>query len=105
MKESLSEEEMRRALFGNTNSKVAQGADDLRVTSDQRHVSKARRAPISRSPKLRVTLRVMSEFEGNPEILVYEANTLSSLLAEQQAKADAKKRKFKYFELVSIESV
>ncbi|WP_160106553.1 hypothetical protein [Pseudomonas izuensis] len=105
MKENLSEEEMRRALFGTTISEVTSVAEDLRVTSDQQHVSKARRATTSRSPKLRVTLRVMSEFEGKAEVLVYEASTLSSLIAEQEAKAEAKKRKFKYFELVSIESV
>ena len=105
MKESLSEEEMRRALFGNTTSKIARGADDLRVTSDQQHVSKARRASTSRSPKLRVTLSVMSEFEGEAETLIYEASTLSTLIAEQEARAEAKKRKFKYFELVSIESI
>ncbi|MCF5700477.1 hypothetical protein [Pseudomonas syringae] len=105
MKENLSEEEMRQALFGTTNDKVVPEAPDLRVTSDHQHVSKARRASISRSPKLRVTLRVMAEFEGEAETLVYESSTLSTLIAEQEAKADAKKRRFKYFELVSIESV
>lgn len=96
---------MRHALFGTTNNEAAPETHDLRVTSDQQHVSKARRAPTSRSPKLRVTLRVTSEFESKAETLVYEASTLSSLIAEQEAKAEAKKRKFKYFELVSLESV
>ncbi|KZN15897.1 MULTISPECIES: hypothetical protein [Pseudomonas] len=105
MKENLSEDEMREALFGTQNNEIAPAAEDLRVTSDQQHVSKARRAPTSRSPKLRVTLRVTSQFEGKAETLVYEANTLSRLIAEQEAKTEAKKRKFKYFELVSIESV
>lgn len=105
MKENLSEEEMRHALFGTTINEVIAEAHELRVTSEQQHVSKARRAPTSRSPKLRVTLRVTTEFEGKAETLVYEASTLSSLIAEQEAKAEAKKRKFKYFELVSIESV
>lgn len=105
MNENLSEEEMRRALFGTTNNDAVPEAPDLRVTSDQQHVSKARPAPTSRSPKLKVTLRVTAEFEGKAEMFVYEASTLSSLIAEQEAKAEAKKRKFKYFELVSIESV
>lgn len=105
MKDNLSEEEMRHALFGTANNEAAPEAQDLRVTSEQQHVSKARRAATSRSPKLRVTLRVTLEFEGKAEMFVYEASTLSSLIAEQEAKAEAKKRKFKYFELVSIESV
>jgi hypothetical protein len=105
MNENLSEEEMRQALFGTTNDDVVPEAPDLRVTSDQQHVSKARRAPTSRAPRLKVTLRVTAEFEGKAETLVYESSTLSSIIAEQEAKSEAKKRKFKYFELVSIESV
>jgi hypothetical protein len=105
MKDNLSEEEMRQALFGTTTHEIAPDHEDLGGTSDQHHVSKARRTQTSRSPKLRVTLRVTSEFEGSGEILVYEASTLSTLIAEQEAKAEAKKRKYKYFELVSIESV
>lgn len=105
MKDNLSEEEMRHALFGTKSTETAPAVEELRHTSDQQHVLKARRAPISRSPKLRVTLRVTSEFEGTAEMLIYEASTLSSLIAEQEAKAEAKKRKFKYFELVSLESI
>lgn len=105
MNENLSEQEMREALFGTTNTETAPEPQSQRVTSDQQHVSKPRRAPTSRSPKLRVTLRVMAEFEGISETLVYEASTLSSLIAEQEAKSEAKRLKFKYFELVSIESI
>lgn len=105
MNDNLSEEEMRHALFGTQPIEAAPAVEEQRVTSDQQYVSKARRAPTSRSPKLRVTLRVTSEFEGAAETLVYEASTLSSLVAEQEAKSEAKKRKFKYFELVSIESI
>ncbi|MBC8996325.1 hypothetical protein IAI51_07275 [Pseudomonas sp. N40(2020)] len=105
MKGNLSEEEMRHALFGTAAHESKAEAEDLRITSDQQHVSKARRAPTSRSPKLRVTLRVTTDFEGKAETFTFEASTLSSLIAEQQAKTEAKKRKFKYFELVSIESV
>jgi hypothetical protein len=105
MKENLSEEEMRNALFGTAAQETQPETEDRKVTSDQQHVSKARRVSTSRAPKLRVTLRVTSEFEGKGETLIYEASTLSTLIAEQEAKAEAKKRKFKYFELVSIESI
>ncbi|MNG18596.1 hypothetical protein D3C84_1026770 [compost metagenome] len=50
-------------------------------------------------------LRVTTEFEGKADTFVYEANTLSSLIAEQEAKAEAKKKKFKYFEMISIETI
>lgn len=105
MNEDLSEEEMRRALFGSPGKEAALKATHLEVTSDQQHVSKSRKASILRSPKLRVTLRVMSEFEGKAETLIYDASTLSSIVAEQEAKMQARKKKFKYFELVSIESI
>lgn len=105
MKEDLSEEEMRHALFGTTTNEVALETHDLRIQSEQQHVSKARRARTARSPKLRVTLSVTSQFEGKAETFIYEASTLSTLIAEQEAKTEAKKRKFKYFELVSIEPI
>ncbi|WP_426619447.1 hypothetical protein ACP3TY_05765 [Pseudomonas rustica] len=105
MKDNLTEQEMREALFGTEARDSASLEDKPLITSDQQHVSKARRAPNPRSPKLKVTLRVTSEFEGKAEMLVYEACTLSRIVAEQEAKAEAKKRKFKYFELIKIESV
>ncbi|GAA0279969.1 hypothetical protein [Pseudomonas rhodesiae] len=105
MKENLSEEEMRHALFGTTITEVAPESHDLRIQSEQQQTSKARRAPTARSPKLRVTLSVTSQFEGKVETFIYEASTLSTLIAEQEAKAEAKKHKFRYFELVSIESI
>ncbi|QXI54227.1 hypothetical protein [Pseudomonas alvandae] len=105
MKDNLSEEEMRQALFGTQSNGAAPVIETPQVTADQQHVSKARPAHASRSPKLRVTLCVRSEFEGSAETLVYDASTLSRLVAEQEAKSEAKKRKFKYFELVSIESI
>ncbi|WP_434704881.1 hypothetical protein J3P85_03155 [Pseudomonas sp. Z1-12] len=105
MKDNLTEQEMREALFGTEPKNLASIEDKPCITSDQQHVSNARRASNPCSPKLKVTLRVMSEFEGNAELLVYEASTLSRIVAEQEAKAEAKKRKFKYFELKKIESV
>jgi uncharacterized protein (DUF1697 family) len=49
-----------------------------------------------------VTLHVTREFEGAVEVLVFDANTLSTLTAEQEAKAEAKKRKYKYIDVVSV---
>ncbi|WP_426112018.1 hypothetical protein [Pseudomonas sp. DSP3-2-2] len=57
------------------------------------------------SPRLRVTLQVTKTFEGPIEAFVYDANTLSTLVAEAEAKAAAKQKKFRYFEVISIESV
>ncbi|MDI3358599.1 hypothetical protein KJF94_18395 [Pseudomonas hormoni] len=105
MKENLTEAEMRQALFGLGNNESSPEVQDSRITADSQHVSKARKVATSRSPKLRVTLRVTTEFEGKADTFVYDASTLSSLIAEQEAKTEAKKKKFKYFELVSIESI
>jgi len=52
-----------------------------------------------------VTLHVAKEFEGVAEVFVYDANTLSTLVAEQDAKSEAKKNKFRYFDVVSIKSI
>ncbi|MNY77244.1 hypothetical protein D3C86_2170810 [compost metagenome] len=52
-----------------------------------------------------MTLHVSKEFEGVSEIFTYDANTLSTFVAEQEAKAEAKKNKFKYFDLVSVKPI
>lgn len=49
------------------------------------------------SPKLRVVLHVTKEFEGDVEVFVYDANTLSTLVAEQEAKNEAKKEEVQVF--------
>ncbi|MCQ9186598.1 hypothetical protein KMT30_47690 [Streptomyces sp. IBSBF 2953] len=56
------------------------------------------------TPRLRVTLRVGNEFEGKMTELIHEADTLSSLLAEQDAVRAARK-KYKYVEVVSVRSM
>jgi hypothetical protein len=56
------------------------------------------------TPRLRVTLRVGNEFEGNTFELIHEADTLSKLLAEQEA-VKAARKKFRYVEVVSIKSM
>lgn len=56
------------------------------------------------TPRLRVTLKVGNEFEGTTYELIHEADTLSSLLAEQEA-VKAARKKYKYVEVVSIKSM
>ncbi|MNW17732.1 hypothetical protein D3C71_2170180 [compost metagenome] len=53
------------------------------------------------TPRLRVVLRVGNDFEGEMQEFVHEADTLSSLLAEQEAVRSARK-KFRYVEVISI---
>lgn len=54
--------------------------------------------------RLRVTLRVGNEFEGKTYELIHEADTLSSLLAEQEA-VKAARKKYRYVEVVSVKSM
>lgn len=90
MNDTLSEEEMRQALFGNAVLPARdQGAPQLPRVSKRL------------SARLRVTLHVTKVFEGPEEVFVYDANTLSTLIAE----AEAKRKKFRYFDLVSIKPV
>ena len=59
----------------------------------------------TRAPKLRVTLRVSYEFEGEATLLTHETDTLSRFDAEQQARTLAKQAKYRYVELVSITAI
>ncbi|KPY65058.1 hypothetical protein ALP82_01705 [Pseudomonas savastanoi pv. fraxini] len=105
MIENLSEDEMRQALFGS----AVQSSEELAGRDPQPALAlvRVKRAPTSKplSPKLRVTLHVTKTYEGPQEVFVHDANTLSSLVAEAEAKAAAKRKKFRYFEVMSIESV
>nr|WP_262416892.1 hypothetical protein [Pseudomonas sp. P867] len=56
------------------------------------------------TPRLKVTLRISNEFEGKTFELIYESNTLSSLLAGQEAIKVAKKN-YRYIEVVSVKSM
>jgi hypothetical protein len=100
----LSEEDMRRALFGSSSSSNTQPSATHEPPISSTHPVNAslREIAKSRSPKLRVTLHVTKMFEGDTEVLVYDANTLSTFAAEQEAKAEAKKKKYKYIDVVSI---
>lgn len=53
------------------------------------------------TPRLRVVLRVGNKFEGATQEFVHEADTLSTVLAEQEAVRSAKK-KFRYVDVVSV---
>ncbi|WP_338524255.1 hypothetical protein NUH87_00725 [Pseudomonas batumici] len=52
-----------------------------------------------------MTLRATKQFGGDVEVLTYDANTLSTFIVEQEAKSEAKKKRFRYFEVVSIKSI
>lgn len=88
------EETMRRALFGSAGA----SAPIETLAPPPAAPPKVKR----RSPKIRVTLRVSKEFEGKTELFIHEADTLSTLTAEIEAKAAAKLKKFKYFEVISV---
>ncbi|SEQ56100.1 hypothetical protein SAMN03159444_01950 [Pseudomonas sp. NFACC02] len=111
MSTDLTEEEMRRALFGSAASQPIASVMPTTppVTSpgpvEAPFHQKVKAAGKSLSPRLRVTLRVTKVFEGEVEVFTYDANTLSSFDAEQQAKTAAKKLKYKYFDVVSVKPV
>lgn len=50
-------------------------------------------------------MHVAKEFEGEEDVFVHDANTLSTLIAEAEAKAAAKKKKYRYFNLISLTPV
>lgn len=108
MSAELSEEEMRQALFGSSNQPVPE-LPPKRVEPEA--LAKPQPSPKPRSvakplsPKLRVVLHVTKEFEGDVEMFIYDANTLSTLVAEQEAKNEARKKKFRYFEVLSVKSI
>jgi hypothetical protein len=97
------EAEMRQALFGTGASAPTSEKPVLSVPTASPAKPRARTKAIS--SKLRVTVHVTKEFEGELEVFVYDASTLSTLSAEIEAKAAAKKKKFKYFDVVSIKAV
>lgn len=102
---NLSEEEMRRALFGPAGAVSSPAPEEQDETlasapSPCKPVAN-RKASGSAGPKVVVTLRVGNEFEGKTELFIHEAHTLSTLQAELDATKTARK-KFRYIELVSV---
>lgn len=111
MNSELTEEEMRRALFGTDEPEVQVSATPVQEPALEVVPTKPVAAPTVKkavtkafTPRLRVTLRVGNEFEGKMHELIHEADTLSSLLAEQEA-VKAAKKKYKYVEVVSVKSM
>ena len=107
MNTELTEEEMRRALFGESefpvpviNSHVQDTIPDVVIVQQIKAVRKQKTSKRF-TPKLRVTLRVGNEFEGKMHEMVHEADTLSSLVAEQEATKTARK-KYRFVEVVSV---
>ena len=107
MNEELTEEEMRQALFGGVEPLAQvlilpenEAVSEVAVIQPAKAREK-RKAAKAFTPRLRVTLRVGNEFEGETHELVHEADTLSTLLAEQEA-AKAARKKFRFVEVVSV---
>ncbi len=109
MNTELMEEEMRRALFGRSEPPApetnthTQAAPDV-VMPQPRKAAEKKQVSKGVTPRLRVTLRVGNEFEGKMHEILHDANTLSSLVAEQEATKMARK-KFRFVEVVSIKSM
>lgn len=111
MNTELTEEEIRRALFGDV-EQPAPAANVHQQSSARASVTAQPSRPAKKklsmskgfTPRLRVTLRVGNDFEGEMHEVVHEADTLSSLLAEQEATKAARK-KFRYVEVVSVKSM
>ncbi|VVO09615.1 hypothetical protein PS712_03349 [Pseudomonas fluorescens] len=107
MNDKLTEEEMRRALFGGAeprapaNALPEQAPLSATVTIPQAKIAEKKKVAKAFTPRLKVTLRVGNEFEGKRHEMIHEADTLSTLLAEQEATKLARK-KFRFVEVVSV---
>ena len=111
MNSELTEEEMRRALFGTDEPEVQVSTPPVQESAPKVLLTEPVAPPTVKkavtkafTPRLRVTLRVGNEFEGKMHELIHEADTLSSLLAEQEA-VKAARKKYKYVEVVSVKSM
>ncbi|SAM32947.1 hypothetical protein [Pseudomonas sp. 1 R 17] len=109
MNKEWTEEEMRKALFGNaivTAPMSAAPVEEIQPDVAAVPVSKVpkKKVPNAFTPRILVTLRVSNEFEGKTLEVVHEADTLSTLLAEQEATKAARK-KFRYVEVISVKSM
>lgn len=104
MNDLLTEEQMRIVLFGSASPMAREATAEIPIVPQPTPSAQNSKVPTPRSssPRLRVTLHATKEFEGDVEVLVHESSTLSTLLAEQEAKQAAKKKKFKYFDVVSV---
>lgn len=107
MNGKLTEKEMRRALFGDSETLAqipalpAQDTNSDIATSQSANAVEKKKVVKAFTPRLKVTLRVGNEFEGKRHEMVHEADTLSTLLAEQEATKVARK-KFRFVDVVSV---
>jgi hypothetical protein len=104
MTAQLSEEEMRRALFGTTNPIHTSTPSGRLDPASVPKANPAQKPPASAkavSSKLRVTLHVSNVFEGDYEVVHYDTSTLSKIVAEMDAKKIFKK-KYKYITVASV---
>lgn len=111
MSPDLIEEEMRRALFGTAEPALLAAAPAVQEPKPEIVFTRPVAAPAPKkkaakafTPRLRVTMRVGNEFEGKTFELIHEADTLSTLLAEQEA-VKAARKKYRYVEVVSVKSM
>lgn len=111
MNADLTEEEMRRALFGTAELESQVAAVPVQEPVPELVFTRPVAAQVAKkkvakafTPRLKVTLRVGNVFEGETYKLIHEADTLSSLLAEQEA-VKAARKKYKYVEVVSVKSM
>jgi hypothetical protein len=111
MNSELTEEEMRRALFGAPHPEEQVSAPQVQEHEPEVVPAKQTAVPSAKkklakafTPRLKVTLKVGNEFEGKMTELIHEADTLSSLLAEQEA-VKAARKKYKYVDVVSVKSM
>ncbi|VVO01544.1 hypothetical protein [Pseudomonas fluorescens] len=99
---------MRQALFGSSIQPVPESPPKIlepEVVAKPQPSPKLRSVARPFSPKLRVVLHVTKEFEGDVEVFIHDANTLSTLDAEQEAKREARNKKYRYFEVVSVKPI
>jgi hypothetical protein len=82
---------------------VQKHVSDIVITQPAKEAEKKKVAKTF-THRLRVTLRVGNEFEGETHTIAHEVDTLSTLLAEQEAIRAAKK-KFRFMKVVSIKSM
>lgn len=106
MKNEITEKEMRWALFGVSEPVVSAG--NKHRTHPWPQVSTVPSVKLAKqitskafTSKLRVKLRVGNEFEGKMYEIVHDADTLSSLVAEQEA-AKAARKKYRFVEVISV---
>lgn len=99
MSDYVTEEEMRRALFGGM-TQASSVIDN--PTANSTHPTKKR--AVSFASKIRVTLHVTNVYEGEIEVVTFDSQSLSRLVAEMDAKRRFKK-KYRYVEIIKVDRV